>query len=281
MASACAWLALTAAAPAQAQANTAAPQPGRVHAIALPAQDLAQALNALARQTGQAISADHALMAGKTAPAVAGQLTAAQALRQLLAGSGLQAEAVAGGWVVRRAPSGTPAQPTATAATAAATRGEAHTLPAVTVSAAPDLSGTTEGTRSFTTRALSSATGLALSPRQTPQSVSVITRERIEAQGMSTLGDAVAATPGVHTAPYDGRGEEFSARGFVIRNIQVDGISMPWEEGWDSGETRSALALYDRVEVVRGATGLLTGAGEPAASINLVRKRADSDVFTG
>ncbi|WP_147476875.1 TonB-dependent siderophore receptor [Vandammella animalimorsus] len=280
VASACAWLALTAAAaaPAQAQAqpNAAAPQAQRAHAIALPAQDLAQALNALARQTGQAISADHALMAGKIAPAVAGQLTTAQALRQLLAGSGLQAEAVAGGWVVRRAPAATPAQPAA-----AATRGEAQTLPAVTVSAAPDLSGTTEGTRSFTTRAMSSATGLALSPRETPQSVSVITRERIEAQGLGSLSDAVAAAPGMHSATVDGRGESYSARGFGLNAIQIDGVPMSWGSGWEAGESRNSLAIYDRVEVVRGATGLLTGAGDPSASVNLIRKRAEADTFTG
>jgi outer membrane receptor for ferric coprogen and ferric-rhodotorulic acid len=33
------------------------------------------------------------------------------------------------------------------------------------------------------------------------------------------------------------------------------------------------LAMFDRVEVVRGATGLVTGAGTPSAAINLVRKR--------
>jgi len=32
-------------------------------------------------------------------------------------------------------------------------------------------------------------------------------------------------------------------------------------------------AMYDRVEIVRGATGLMQGAGNPAAAINLVRKR--------
>lgn len=33
------------------------------------------------------------------------------------------------------------------------------------------------------------------------------------------------------------------------------------------------LAMFDRVEIVRGATGLVTGAGNPSAAINLVRKR--------
>ncbi|MDO5088118.1 MAG: TonB-dependent receptor plug domain-containing protein, partial [Comamonadaceae bacterium] len=269
-------LAASAAAPhawAQGQpAETAA-------AIHLPAQPLGQALNELARQAGLQLLVRPELVAGKTAPAVSGRLTARQALQRLLAGSGLAAD-VRGAEVTVRPLPAAPARPAAPA-TPAAAPGEAKTLPAVTVQAAPDLSGTTEGTRSFTTRAMSSATGLALSPRETPQSVSVITRERIEAQGLGTLSDAVAATPGVHTMQEDSRGDSMSARGFAISNYQIDGMSLTWPRRWDAGESRNNLAMYDRVEVVRGATGLLTGAGEPSASINLVRKRAESDVFTG
>ncbi|RRD56925.1 TonB-dependent siderophore receptor [Comamonadaceae bacterium OH2545_COT-014] len=269
-------LAASAAAPhawAQGQpAETAA-------AIHLPAQPLGQALNELARQAGLQLLVRPELVAGKTAPAVSGRLTARQALQRLLAGSGLAAD-VRGAEVTVRPLPAAPARPAAPA-TPAAAPGEAQALPAVTVTAAPDLSGTTEGTRSFTTRAMSSATGLALSPRETPQSVSVITRERIEAQGLGTLSDAVAATPGMHTMPNDTRGDRMSARGFEINNYQIDGVSLNWPRQWDAGETRNNLAMYDRVEVVRGATGLLTGAGEPSASINMVRKRAESDVFTG
>ncbi|HBK01172.1 MAG TPA: TonB-dependent siderophore receptor, partial [Delftia acidovorans] len=32
-------------------------------------------------------------------------------------------------------------------------------------------------------------------------------------------------------------------------------------------------AMLDRVEVLRGATGLLRGAGSPSAMVNMVRKR--------
>ncbi len=44
---------------------------------------------------------------------------------------------------------------------------------------------------------------------------------------------------------------------------------------------KTDTALYERVEVVRGATGLLTGPGNPSAAINMVRKHADSKEFTG
>lgn len=157
----------------------------------------------------------------------------------------------------------------------------AATLDEVTVRSAPSNDPTTEGTGSFTSRSTSTATGLSLSPRETPQSVSVITRDRIEAQGMHNLSDAIAAVPGVHAAPLDSRGETYSSRGFGINTIQIDGIPMTWGGGWDSGETRNDLVFYDRVEVVRGATGLLSGAGDPSAAINMIRKHADSPVFAG
>ncbi|QTD46360.1 TonB-dependent siderophore receptor [Ottowia testudinis] len=173
------------------------------------------------------------------------------------------------------------AAPAVAAPQAKASAAAATTLPEVTVAADKDSSGTTEGTRSFTPSTVSGATGLPLSVRETPQSVTVITRERIEAQGMQTVSDAVQATPGVSTALMDGRGESYSARGFGISSIQLDGVPMTWGSGWDAGETRNNLATIDRVEVVRGAAGLLTGAGNPSASINLIRKRADSPTFTG
>ena len=47
------------------------------------------------------------------------------------------------------------------------------------------------------------------------------------------------------------------------------------------GASTNDPVLYDRIEVVRGSTGLLTGAGNPSASVNLVRKHADSKVFAG
>ena len=50
---------------------------------------------------------------------------------------------------------------------------------------------TTEGSGSYTTGAMSTAVGLPLSIRETPQSVSVITRQRMDDQGMNDLNDVV------------------------------------------------------------------------------------------
>src|SRR5690606_4267951 len=69
-----------------------------------------------------------------------------------------------------------------------------------------------------------------------------------------------------------------SARGFDITSFQLDGL--PFATG-NVGLEESSTAIYERVEVIRGATGLLQGAGEPSASINMVRKRAEARALTG
>lgn len=128
---------------------------------------------------------------------------------------------------------------------------------------------------------LNSATGLGLSIRETPQSVSVMTFQRIEDQNLKTLTDVVLNATGVSSKELDSSRASFSARGFAIDNYQLDGVPITWTPGGDAGETQTDMALYERIEIVRGATGLLTGAGNPSASINLVGKHADSKELTG
>lgn len=160
-------------------------------------------------------------------------------------------------------------------ATAAAPVTGTVNLDSVNINAQGNLTGaaTTEGTQSYTTGAMSTATRLPLSIRETPQSVSVITRQRIEDQGMNDLNDLVKYAPGITLRKYGSDRLEYLSRGFKIDNLMYDGL--PTTVGSFTQDTISGadLAMYDRVEVVRGATGLMTGAGSPAATLNLVRKR--------
>lgn len=128
---------------------------------------------------------------------------------------------------------------------------------------------------------LNSATGLGLSIRETPQSVSVMTFQRIEDQNLKSLTDVVLNATGVSSKELDSSRATFSARGFAIDNYQLDGVPIGWTPGGEAGESQTDMSLYERIEIVRGATGLLTGAGNPSAAINLVRKHADSKEFTG
>jgi len=155
-------------------------------------------------------------------------------------------------------------------ATAAADEAEKE-LEKVTVSADAD--------SPYTVQETASATKLDLSLRETPQSETVITREMLDDQNLTTLRQVLDATPGVYSYQYDTERVVFTARGFTIDSLLYDG--MPAVDSFNTSSVDDSLdtALYERIEVVRGATGLMTGAGSPAASINLVRKHADSDQF--
>jgi outer membrane receptor for ferric coprogen and ferric-rhodotorulic acid len=128
---------------------------------------------------------------------------------------------------------------------------------------------------------IDTATGLGLTLRETPQSVSVVTAQRILDQNLDTVADVVVNTVGVSVNEVDDVRNTFNARGFEINNYQVDGVPLAWTLAGGAGETMADVSIYERVEIVRGATGLLTGAGDPSASINLVRKHAESREFEG
>lgn len=156
----------------------------------------------------------------------------------------------------------------------------AAVMPQIQVSA-QKMSDTTEGTGSYTTGRTRTALPLSMSLRDTPQSVTVVTQQRIEDQGLTTVTDVVNNVTGVSVNQYETNRAGFTARGFDIDNLQIDGIPTTWDQAWSSGEVAGSLAIYDRVEVVRGATGLMTGAGNPSAAINLVRKHATSKELSG
>ncbi|WP_022960859.1 TonB-dependent siderophore receptor [Halopseudomonas pelagia] len=158
---------------------------------------------------------------------------------------------------------------------------ESITLEPVTVTAEAGKTPITEGTESYTTDSMNTATRLSLPIRHTPQSVSVVTRQMIDDMALESITDVVNVTTGVTSKALDSSRSGFAARGFDITNLQIDGVPTTWSSGWAAGETDMDTLIYDRVEIVRGATGLVTGAGNPSAAINLVRKRADSKVFTG
>ncbi len=122
-----------------------------------------------------------------------------------------------------------------------------------------------------------SAAKLPLSLRQTPQSVTVITAERIQDFGLSSIANVLEQTTGITVQENDSNRVNFTSRGFSISNFQLDGAPTSYSSGNSAmGDT----SLYERIEVIRGAAGLVTGAGDPSATINLIRKTPTRD-FTG
>lgn len=215
----------------------------------LTAGPLGKNLSSVAVQAGIPLSFDTALTLGKNAPVVSGHYTPVQALEALLNGSGLQ--------LVRKADGSYTLQ----AVQAAAPR-----LATVAVSA-------TEGTGSYTTNLTNTATKLDMTLRETPQSVTVMTHKRIEDQGLDEVSKVLDQTTGIYfnnTNVVGGDSNVIYSRGFEMQNYQVNGVPRSHRFGFKNDI--SDTVLYDRVEVVRGASGLLNGVGEPAGAVNLVRK---------
>ncbi|MFP3355531.1 TonB-dependent siderophore receptor, partial [Pseudoalteromonas sp. SIMBA_153] len=62
-------------------------------------------------------------------------------------------------------------------------------------------------------------------------------------------------------------------RGLSITSIPSDGLAPTYDPCFHYGDKLTAPATYDRIELVRGATGLMLGAGNTSAALNLIRKR--------
>lgn len=102
-------------------------------------------------------------------------------------------------------------------------------------------------------------TRLPLTLQETPQSVSVIGLQRLEEQSLFSIDDVMRNVTGVNVSFYDTQRPLYYARGFQITDFQVDGL--PTYSGATNQEYDTVF--YDRIEVIRGANGLLTGAGIP------------------
>jgi outer membrane receptor for ferric coprogen and ferric-rhodotorulic acid len=130
---------------------------------------------------------------------------------------------------------------------------------------------TAERPNSYLLPSTSTATRLDLTPRETPQSVSAVTREQMDDFGLTSLNDALDTTTGVSVESVETSRTYYTARGFDIVNFQRDGLGLPLPYGIQDGDVDTAI--FERIEVLRGANGLMSSTGNPSATINFVRKR--------
>ena len=128
---------------------------------------------------------------------------------------------------------------------------------------------------SYTVKGARSATKLDLSLRETPQSVTVITRQRLDDMGLFSLSDVMGQVTGVSVSVTDSERINYVSRGYTIDNFQIDGMLNTFG---GSVKTNTDNVIYERIEVIRGATGLTTGAGDPSGTISMIRKRP-TDTF--
>ncbi|OTG85478.1 hypothetical protein B9T31_11825 [Acinetobacter sp. ANC 4558] len=109
--------------------------------------------------------------------------------------------------------------------------------------------------------------------REIANSISVINREKMDDVNAIALEDALKYTPGLSIKSYGINSAGVESRGYGIDHYQIDGVSSSARVY----ENNFALAMYDRMEVMRGASGLLQGTGDPGGTINLVRKKAQKE----
>ena len=228
--------------------------------LAIPAGSLDSALTELSRATGLNIAFAPADLAGKTTAGLNGRYSTEQALQRLVAGSGLQAVAQGtGGYrlIVIQAPAG------------------AVSLAPTSVTGAANLGTTTEGSGSYTTGAVSIGKR-EHKLKDIPQSVTVMTRQRMDDQNITNLPELFANAPGMTFAKSPGTGGFITSRGFEIESLQYDGVPMTRGIYALGSYLTESTAFYDRVELLRGGAALLQGANSPGGAVNLVRKRGQA-----
>lgn len=133
----------------------------------------------------------------------------------------------------------------------------------------------------YSVKTTTTGTKLLLVPRDIPQSVSVISQQRMEDQNLNTLRDVLSNTTGISVSPIDSSRTSIYSRGFFVSNYAYEDLPTTISGIWNFGDAMADTAIYDRVEVVRGAAGLMSATGNPSAYVNMVRKHADSKEFKG
>lgn len=250
------------AAVAAAFAVPAAAQQHRTVAISVPAGPLEQALLTLGRQAGLRLVFPTPLTNGKTTSGVAGDVTPEAAVATLLAGTGLTYRFTAPGSVTIERPG---------VAAAYSQGGGALSLDTIEVQGETAW-GPVNGyvaTRS----ASGSKTDTPL--LETPQSISIVTRDQIRNTGAKSVADSLSYTAGVtsQSSLFTRIADDFMVRGFNVAtgnsgNLR-DGMKLQ-SNVYDGSQEPYGL---ERVEVLKGAASVLYGQLTPGGAINAISKR--------
>jgi catecholate siderophore receptor len=231
-------------------AQTGSATSATVQSYRISAGPMERALEDFARETGLKLSFDAAEVKGVTTRGLTGNFTAPDGLALLLSGSGLEAFAEAGGYVIRKS---------------TVAESKPAVLPPVEVAAAP-ITGPTDGymaTKSF------SATRTDTPLRDVPQSITVVTKDLIRDQNMLSITDVVRYVPGAFPSQGEGNRDAVIFRGNnSTGDFYVDGLR-------DDVQYMRDLYNIDRVEVLKGSNGMIFGRGGAGGVINRVTKEAN------
>ncbi|MEB6588416.1 TonB-dependent siderophore receptor [Pseudomonas asiatica] len=233
----------------------------------IPAGPLAPALDRFAREAGISLSFDAQNVANRNTQGVQGAFETSAALSSLLQGTELQLEQQ-GPNAYLLIPQTKPAGPLELGAT------EDYRLAPVIINAKVKASAD-DDTNSVVAQELWVGGKVATSIRNTPASVSVVTRKEMEQRSVSTTEEALQYTPGVVSDYYgsDDRNDYFLIRGFQATTYR-DGLTLSSMRG-----VREDPYAYERIEILRGANSTLFGPADPGGSVNFVSKQPRFEKF--
>lgn len=171
------------------------------------------------------------------------------------------------------AQSATPATPLAPAAPASAPEA---VLPAVPVRAAAERESASGPVQGYKAGRSATATKTDTPLHETPQAISVITRDQIVDQGVTNLQDALNYAAGVRSDAYglDSRTDSARIRG-GNPDEYLDGLRKLFN--WYTSNGRTEPYTLERIEVLRGPSAMLYGQGSTGGVINMVGKRPQAE----
>ncbi|WEK45141.1 MAG: TonB-dependent receptor [Candidatus Andeanibacterium colombiense] len=247
--------------------------------FSIPVGPLSAALQAYSAQTGIQLVYSSSLVDGITSAGVSGRMSAAEALGRLLAGTGLGGS-LSGNTATIGGASADGERVTGVVSVEGVQGspyfgGAGQTAGVNGVNGSRDITAT-EGTGSFTSGALTIGSKVPQALKDVPQSISVLTSERLEQQNVTDFTTAMAQLPGISLAQGATSLETtFYSRGFEVTSIQIDG-GAPLSTSFAIGQgfyPQIDMAIYDHVELLRGAAGQFGSYGNPGGTVNLVRKK--------
>lgn len=227
----------------------------------IPAGSVGAALEQFSAVSGVNISYDPQAAQGQRSPGLHGRYAVDAGLRQLLAGSKLQAVLLGNGSysLVPLADAAVQLSPTS--------------VSGKTVESA---AGPAEG---YVATRSSSGSKTDTPIIETPQSISVITRQQMQAQGAQTVTDALRYVPGVKVEAYglDPKGFDWLyLRGFNGQ-ASSDYLNGLRQQNNSYAFFRSEPYAFDRIDVVRGPSSTLFGQGDAGGIVNRVSKKPEAD----
>lgn len=259
-----------------------AAQPAATRTFDVPAQSAETALKIFSDQSGQGLIMNANTVRGITTHSVRGEFTPADALSQMLAGTGLVAtqDAKSGSFAVHLEdplPNDRRAAPTSARPARQMEPEPAKTgTPEEVVNLTPFIvSG--EGDRGYNAVNTIGASRVNTAIKNTPMSVVVINNQFIQDIGAIDAYDAARYTSGVSGAgaPRSGqmtlRGQNIAGGNYhdgILDNTAIGGANM------------ITLAVADRMEIVKGPAGTLYGSHNSGGIVNVISKKPQPKAAT-